>query len=384
MENKEEKQKIPNRWIDCQLETDYFGEERKEGKKLRKIKKAIDRSKFKKTDQDQKEKNKKNIPLHEEKGKIIRGQVLSILSQGIKVDIGGSVLLCQLRGTLKQEKLRVKNLVTTGDYVLIQERGGEEGVIVSVEPRKSVLSRSDNLSRNKEQLIAANIDQVIITASILSPPLKPNLIDRYIIATLKGKMSPLIVINKIDLLEEFSSSEEREGFEQLLEEVIKAYKKASIEVICCSVKNNSGIERLCAAMKDKSSVFSGQSGTGKSSLINIVSGLNQRVGSVVSRTGKGSHTTTTAQLLPLPFGGRCIDTPGIQSFGVWEVSAGEIESYFVEIHALAKRCHFPNCSHRHEQDCAVLQALDKQKLSPLRYWSYVSLLESVLETHKRR
>jgi len=137
-------------------------------------------------------------------------------------------------------------------------------------------------------------------------------------------------------------------------------------------------------MKDKASVFSGQSGVGKSSLINAITGSDLRIGEVVERTQKGSHTTTTAQLLPLAFGGWCIDTPGIKSFGVWELKTEEIEKYFTEIHTIGRQCHFPNCTHIHEADCAVLAAVEEEKISVIRYQSYLALIESVSEQHLRR
>lgn len=374
------------RWIGCPTEADYFGEERKSGKKQRKKLIAADRSKYKKTDSDQQKKigNSRRLSAKQQLA-TIRGRVLSIVPQGILVDTDAGSFLCTLRGALKQEKLRLKNLVTVGDFVLIEELSSNLGSIISVEPRRSVLSRADNLSRNREQLIAANIDQVIITASVLSPPLKPTLIDRYIIATMRGNMTPLVVINKIDLLEDDSFSEqERLDQRALLEEAVKAYKAAGISIISTSIEDEEKMDALRNAMQGKASVFSGQSGVGKSSLINAVTGRQLRVGKVVSRTGKGSHTTTTAQLLPLNDGGWCIDTPGIQSFGVWDIATSEIESYFTEIHELGKSCYFPSCSHTHEQGCNVQNSLESGVLSPMRYISYIALLDSSIEQHRRR
>lgn len=376
------------RWVGCPIEADYFGEERKSGKKQRKKLIAADRSKYKKTDVDQQKKTGiPRSPSAERQLAAMRGRVLSIVPQGILVDTGATTgaFLCTLRGTLKQEKLRLKNLVTVGDFVLLEELSQGQGSIIAVEARRSVLSRADNLSRNREQLIAANIDQVIITASVLSPLLKPTLIDRYIIATMKGKMAPLVVINKMDLLDDDSFSEqERLDQRALLDAALQAYKAAGIPVICTSIDDAEKMDALRSAMKGKASVFSGQSGVGKSSLINAVTGEQLRVGKIVGRTGKGSHTTTTAQLLPLEGGGWCIDTPGIQSFGVWDICSSEIEGYFSEIHALGKSCHFPSCSHTHEQGCNVQNSLESGALSPLRYISYVALLESSIEQHRRR
>jgi ribosome biogenesis GTPase len=137
-------------------------------------------------------------------------------------------------------------------------------------------------------------------------------------------------------------------------------------------------------MKDKSSVFSGQSGVGKSSLINEITGSELKVGSMVDRTRKGSHTTSTARLLRLDCGGWCVDTPGIKSFGIWDLKKEDIESYFTEIHSYGRQCRFQDCSHFEEQDCAVRQAVEEGKISMIRYFSYQSLLISVSQEYKRR
>ena len=261
------------------FEEEYFKENRKEGKVKRKMAMAKDRSKYKKTDQ---EKYLRSI----EKDKMaklgrqewLEGRVLSITPQGILVDGEGKIITCVLKGLLKKEKTQAKNLVAVGDVVLFETTAEGEGIIGHVKPRRTILSRADNLSRRKEQLIAVNIDQVIITVSVVNPPLKSAIIDRYIIATRKGGMEPLIVINKIDLFE----SENRDQLlldveKEYYEELVRAYAAADIPLLSVSTVQGIGIEELKEAMRDKVSVFSGQSGVGKSSLINAVTGLDLRV-----------------------------------------------------------------------------------------------------------
>jgi ribosome biogenesis GTPase len=170
----------------------------------------------------------------------------------------------------------------------------------------------------------------------------------------------------------------------LLEEFLRALEAADIPVICVSATSGEGMAELCAAMTNQASVFSGQSGVGKSSLINAVAGIELPVGLVVAKTQKGSHTTTTANLLQLPFGGWCIDTPGIKSFGVWHLKKEEVEPFFSELHAVGQQCKYPNCTHIDEPDCAVMAALKEGGLSLLRYESYRFLLDSVTKTHLRR
>lgn len=377
------KEQLPKRWIGCDIEEHYLGDERKSSKQERKIASAKDRSKYKKTDKPKLEKNLQQREKKLAKESFLRGRVLSIMSEGIAVEHEGQTFLCSLRGLLKKEKTQHKNLVTVGDFVLFEQSSPQEGTIAYVEPRYSVLSRADNLSRRKEQLIAANIDQVLITVSVVSPPLKSPLVDRYIIAAQKGRMQPIIVVNKVDLLEN-----EQDDFVQqekaFYQEFLQAYALAGIPVISASVKSLSGLDELRLAMKDKASVFSGQSGVGKSSLINAIAHLDLKIGDVVERTQKGSHTTTKTRLLPLEFGGWCIDTPGIKSFGVWDLEKEEIQHYFSEIDRYARTCHFPNCMHFHEEGCSVKFAVEEEKISPMRYESYLILLETANQKHLRR
>ena len=374
------------RWIRCPVEEEYLKEDRKEGKNRRKEAIAKDRSKYKKTDQEKYLKSiEKDKAAKLDKHDRLEGRVLSILPQGVIVDCAGEMISCVLKGLLKKEKTQAKNLVAVGDFVLFEKTSHDEGIISHIKPRRTILSRADNLSRRKEQLIAVNIDQVIITVSVVNPPLKSSIIDRYIIATRKGGMEPLIVINKIDLLD--SSHFDPMFLEvekEMFEETIKAYAAAGIPLIALSSTRGDGIEELKEAMRDKASVFSGQSGVGKSSLINTMTGLDLRVGEVVEKTKKGSHTTTTTQLIPLAFGGWCVDTPGIKSFGVWDLNLNELDQFFPEIHACGLKCKFSDCTHAHEEECAVQDAVEEGSLSPLRYESYQALRQSLSEEHVRR
>lgn len=382
--NHDEKHKKRGRWIGCPIEDEYIKENRKEGKQQRKMALAKDRSKYKKTDAEKYQRSlDKDREAKLSKQDWLEGRVLSIMPQGIIVDWNGEKVSCVLKGLLKKDRTHAKNLVAVGDFVLFEKTSHGEGIIAQVKPRHSILSRADNLSRRKEQLIAVNIDQVLITVSVVNPPLKPPLIDRYIIATRKGNMQPVILINKIDLLQkegDINVDVEKVIFEELL----SAYAAINIPVIAISTVDGTGLEQLQEVMKDKASVFSGQSGVGKTSLINAATGLDLRIGDTVERTKKGSHTTTSTQLIPLEFGGWCVDTPGIKSFGVWDLKKDEVEGYFTEIHECGLQCKFPDCTHTHEEDCAVQQALEQGGLSEIRYESYQALMASVNEEHVRR
>jgi len=368
------------------LEKDYFRDQRKLSRDERKRRSSKDRSKYKKTDQDKRSKTleEQRQAFHGDKA-LVKGRVVASKAEGAVVYYEGKEYLCSLRGALKKEKTEKKNLVTTGDFVLFEPLADAEGAIAFVEPRASVLSRADNLSRRKEHVLAANIDQVLITASLVSPALKPSLIDRYIIAARKGRMTPVVVVNKVDLIGANADENAHVQAERILyHELIKAYEQRDIVLISVSAATGEGMDRLRELMKDKSSVFSGQSGVGKSSLINEMTGLHLAVAKTVKHTRKGSHTTTTARLIPLDFGGFCIDTPGIKSFGVWDLEKSEVESYYSEIHAAGLRCKFPNCSHTHEEVCAVKDAVAKGEISSLVYESYRSLLAEIDQEHLRR
>lgn len=365
------------------FEEEYYSKDRKASRKERKRATTKDRSKFKKTDQDQLKKQIQRTESEELK----RGRVLSIDPEGIVVATEEEEYLCNLKGALKQEKNKLKNLIAVGDFVRFETRGNQEGTVVKVEERHSILSRADNLSRNKEQLIAVNIDQVLITTSVLFPPLKAFLVDRYIIAAHKGNMEPIILINKVDLLNHpppDTNPALLESERALFTEFLSVYRSLSIPVIPLSTTTGEGIDALKKVMQGKTSVFSGQSGVGKSSLINHVTGLELATGSIVQRTRKGSHTTTTTHLVPLSGGGFCIDTPGIKSFGLWDLKLEEVASYFPEIFSLSNQCKYPDCSHLSEPHCAVKKAVEEHQISPLRFASYCALMESISEKHRQR
>lgn len=313
---------------------------------------------------------------------IEKGRVLSLTGENIIVQGKVKTYLCKLRGALKKDKNHRKNLIIVGDIVQFAPLSDNEGVIEKIEKRSSELCRKD-IVRNKKQLIAANIDQVFITSSVVIPPLKPALIDRYIIAARKGNMEPVILINKIDLFDsdEFSNLEREK---KLYYDFLKVYETLGILVLSISCHTKQGIDLLIETMKDKSSVFSGQSGTGKSSLINLVTNSDLRVENVVYKTKKGSHTTTTSQLVPLSCGGFCVDTPGIKSFGLWDLQKEDIIDHFTEIKEISYDCRFDNCSHFQEPSCAVKDALEKKLISSLRFESYRSLMESLKGKDKNR
>ncbi len=346
-------------------EEHFHSRDRKQSRKDRRHAQETDRSKFKKSDMKQDDEPPPDDP------NLRRGRVTAISGEGVRVDLDGTEFLCTLKGLMKKEKMQLKNPIAVGDFVRVLPTAESEGSIAYIEKRFSILSRTD-ISGKQEQLIAVNIDQVLITSSLLQPLLKPALIDRYLIATEKGNMHPVILINKIDQLDEAPQE-----VKQLYRDFLEAYERLGYPILSISTVDGTGIDHLRSIMKNKASVFSGQSGVGKSSLLNAAFQFDLPIGDLTQKTYKGSHTTTTARLLPLPDGGFCIDTPGIRSFGVWNLQKEDLTRHFREFEPYAHKCRYPNCSHLIEPSCGVQEALAKEKLSSIRFESYQTLLDEI-------
>ena len=260
-----------------------------------------------------------------------------------------------------------RNAVVTGDIVLFRPEGDEhQAVIERVEPRHSTLSRS---SQRREHMIVTNVDQALIVVSADDPPLKPSLIDRFLISSEKGGVRSVICINKIDLVNQPD-----------LQPIVGLYAQLGYEVVLASATDGIGGEQLRAVLKGKETVLSGQSGVGKSSLLNLIQpGLGLKTSSVSEDSGKGRHTTRRATLMPLEVGGWVADTPGIRQFGLWDVIPEEVEGFFIEFRPFVTRCRFPDCTHSHERDCAVKEAVESHLISPLRYASYLRILNGDMD-----
>ncbi len=305
------------------------------------------------------------------------GVVLSMQGAIANVDDGERIWPCTLRRVLRTRLIEHRHPLAVGDVVaftvVADEEGVErEGVIESVAPRRSQLSRrSDDL----EHTIAANVDQVIIVASVILPLLKPHLIDRYLVAASIGELHPVICINKIDLDNGFAADE------------VERFREIGFDAIATSAVTGQGVDELAARLEDKTSVLAGQSGTGKSSLLNAIQpDLELRVGEVSSDTFKGRHTTTTAQLLKLDIGGYVVDTPGIRQFTMTGIEPGELEAHFPEFEPWLDRCKYPDCAHTNEDedDCGVKQAVRQGAIHVERYDSYVRMLDELISLDAAR
>ncbi|MDW6002093.1 small ribosomal subunit biogenesis GTPase RsgA [Vibrio mangrovi] len=267
--------------------------------------------------------------------------------------------------------------LVSGDRVIwrsgLETMAGISGVVEAVEPRHSILTRPDYYDGLKP--VAANIDQIIIVSSVL-PELSLNIIDRYLIVAETLKIKPLLVLNKIDLL----SSEQREEFGNWLD----IYKDLGYPSLFVSRKTGEGIEQLESFLQDKINVFVGQSGVGKSSLVNaILPDLTEVIeeGEVSENSGLGQHTTTAARLYHIPTGGDLIDSPGVREFGLWHLTAEEITQAYVEFRPYLGGCKFRDCKHDDDPGCIIREAVNSGDISEIRYENYHRILESMTE-HK--
>jgi len=291
-----------------------------------------------------------------------RGRVRSFV--GLNCVVHGEDQLdyeCTIRGVLRTMAREGRNAVVTGDHVLFRQQGDEyQGVIERVEPRHGVISRG---SQGKEHVIAANVDQVMIVASADQPELKPQLVDRFLITAERFEIRPVICINKIDLVDAAT-----------LLPSIRTWGRIGYQVVLTSTVDGRGMDQLRSLLQDRDTAFSGQSGVGKSSLLNAVDeGLNLKTAGVSDWSRKGTHTTRRARLVPLGFGGNVVDTPGIRQFELWDVGIEEVDGFFNEFRPFIAWCRFPDCSHQHEKHCGVKTAVEDGRISEARYRSYLRL-----------
>lgn len=301
----------------------------------------------------------------------VQGRVIKAISGFYTVEIDGrEPVVAQIAGRLKQA-WQSSTLVAAGDWVTISLNPDGTGTVEAVAERKSVLSRSRpapayrKIAADQEQVLVANLDQVIFVFSVKNPTSNLRKLDRFLVVAEMNELPAIICLNKIDL--------DKNG---KVQEQFQMYADIGYPVLHTSVVTGEGIPALKELLHDKISVLTGSSGVGKSSLLNAIQpGLGLKVSEVSQATGKGTHTTRYAELLSLDEGGYVADTPGIRGLALFDLEPYELDAYFREIAPLVAHCQFSDCSHRHEPGCAVKAAVKDGRLHPARYESYLRLRE---------
>lgn len=300
----------------------------------------------------------------------MRGRVIRSTGSWYEVETeSGEVFKSRLRGKFKQDKLKVNNPIAVGDWVGIDQEG-EDGsaVIKTIEPRTNYIIRKSTRKSNFSHIIASNLDQAILMATLAFPRTSLGFIDRFLVSAESFRIPCLLVINKSDLLDE-------EGL-AYVEELKDLYESIGYRTLLISVLEEKGLDEIKSNLENKTSLISGHSGVGKSSLLNaLVPELGLRIGEVSAFANKGTHTTTFAEMFETEEGSRIIDTPGIKELGLVEMEKEEISDYFPEMRAFLGECKFNNCLHVNEPGCAVLEAFVKGDIADSRYMSYLSMLE---------
>ena len=297
------------------------------------------------------------------------GLVLRLDGKGVLLDVEGREVKAWLRGRIfEKADRREKRPIAVGDRVRLREEG-EEAVVVEVLPRRTTLCRLSP-EGEKKQVVAANVDQAAVVSALRKPEPYPPLLDRILAGAGAEDIRPILIFNKLDL--------DRKGSARKWEEI---YAPTGFPILFTSVPQKTGLEELKSRLRDKTTVFAGPSGAGKSSLLNAVQpGLRLKTGEV-GRKGvhPGRHTTSSAMLLKLSFGGYVVDTPGVRTFTTWGIQRKELARLFPEFEPYLGKCAFHDCSHTHEPGCALREAVERGRIPPTRYRSYCSILDELPE-----
>ncbi len=288
----------------------------------------------------------------------------------------GEQVECKIKGNFRLRGIRSTNPVAVGDHVQIIRNQEGTAFINEIDDRRNyIIRKSSNLSK-QSHIIAANVDQAFLIVTVNYPETSTTFIDRFLASAEAYRVPVCLIFNKTDLL-----SDDERHIQQMMAQLYDSIGYTCVEV---SAKTGEGIDNIRQLLKDKISVFSGNSGVGKSTLLNrLIPGVKLKTAAISEAHNTGMHTTTFSEMLRLPQGGWAIDTPGIKGFGTFDMEPEEICGYFREIFRFSKDCRFSNCTHTHEPGCAVLKALDEHYIAASRYKSYVSMLDDKDESKYR-
>ncbi len=302
------------------------------------------------------------MELTQFKGVVVRatGSWFDVLHEGVTYN-------CRIRGRMRLKGARSTSPVVVGDMVNVEQEEQGSWVISSVEPRRNyIIRRASNLSK-ESHIIAANIDRAMIVATLFSPETATEFIDRFLVTCEAYKIPATILLAKIDLAREQP---------EMVAQFRATYESAGYEVIEISAKHNVGIDRVEQLLHNKTTLISGNSGVGKSTLINAIEPeADIRTGEISQSHNKGKHTTTFSTIYPLSKGGYIIDTPGIKGFGLLDIEDEELWHYYPEMMKYGEECQFYNCTHTHEPKCAVRRAVEQGEIAYSRYESYLKILD---------
>jgi ribosome biogenesis GTPase len=283
-----------------------------------------------------------------------------------------SVIKCRMAGKIKLDDLKLTNPVAVGDIVTIvlEPAPDKTGIIKAIAPRRNYVVRQSPRKKHQLHFLASNIDQALLIVSIREPMLKLGFIDRFLLMTEPYSIPVIIVFNKADIY----TTDDLKTFAALQD----VYTHIGYTVLKVSAMTGEGIHGLKNLLKDKITLVSGQSGVGKSTLINVIEpDLRLRTEEISGFSGKGQHTTTFAEMFPLPHGGSIIDTPGIKTLAFSHLEVMDVAHNFKEFFALSDQCRFANCTHRNEPGCAIKPAVESGDISPVRYQNYLQILEEI-------
>ena len=297
-----------------------------------------------------------------------------LLSEGFKPVDGLQTFNARILGKFKNDGLTSTNPIAVGDVVTIEmENEGEGSVtITEIDDRRNYITRTSPANKNQHHIIAANLDQSLLFATLKDPKTSQGFIDRFLVTSEAYHIPAIIVFNKADLYKK----KEEEKFESVKD----IYSTIGYKVISMSLETGDGVDEVGSLLKDKTTLLSGHSGVGKSSFINIIfPQMNLKTQDVSGWSGKGLHTTTFAEMFDLPFGGNIIDTPGIRELGLVDIPKQELSHYFPEMKALINDCQFNNCMHMNEPGCAVKAAVENGSIHIDRYISYCTILDKIEE-----